>query len=148
MYFLIPCLSYQAFKFPKAELLWECTECSQNMVHLCPLGNDSTTLSKVNFGVHSSSLDGLPSTQLVHCCLSGVFNHHYPGIPFASLLCLLFPVSHNFHFLGFLPLFGGVSSSSFLRSDAWEVNIFFKPWISKNNLILQSHLTDSIGIEL
>lgn len=114
-----------SFQFPKAELLWGCTECPQNMVHLCPLGNDSTTLSKVNFGVHSSSLDGFPSTQLLCRCLPGVFIHYYPGIPFACLWwCFLFPVSHNFHFLGLLPLFGGVSSSSFLRSGAWEVNTF------------------------
>lgn len=98
-----------SFQFPKAELLWGCTECPQNMVHLYPLGNDSTTLSKVNFGVHSSSLDGLPSTQLVCRCLPGIFIHHYPGINFACLWwCFLFPVSHNFHFLGLLPLFGGV----------------------------------------
>lgn len=89
-----------SFQYPKAECLWEFTECPQNMIHLCPFGNDSTTLNKVNFGGHASSLDRLTSTQLVCCCLPRIFIHHYLGITVASFwCCFLFPVSHNFHFL-------------------------------------------------
>ena len=105
-----------------------CNECSHHMAHAGHLGNDSTTLSKFNFGVHSSSCVGGPLYSGMPLS-SWFFIHHYPGILFASLMCSVFcflcPIT--FYFLGYSLILMGITlslSSSFLRNDAWEVNNF------------------------
>ena len=105
-----------------------CNECSHHIAHSGHLGNESTTLSKFNFGVHSSSCVGGPLYRGMPLS-SWFFIHHYPGILFASLMCsvfcFLYPIT--LYFLGYCLILMGITlclSSSFLRNDAWEVNNF------------------------
>lgn len=91
------------------------------------LGNDSTMLSKVTFGVHSSNNVGGPlnggtplSSWVLHSPLS------WDPLCLPCVFSFLLSISCNFLFLGLLSHFGGDHSisSSFLRSDAREVNTF------------------------
>lgn len=52
--------SFQFSEVCKIRTSLRCNECSRHMAHSGHLGNDSTVLSRFNFGVHFSSCVGGP----------------------------------------------------------------------------------------
>lgn len=124
MYFLIPCLPYPAFSFQKQNFSEGALSVLRTWFIYVLLVMTAQRSARLTLEYTPQAWIGCPLHSWYAAVFLGVFIHHYLGITIASLWCFLFPVFHNFHFLGLLPLFGGVSSSSFLRSSAWEVNIF------------------------
>lgn len=119
--------SFQFSEVCKIRTSLKCDECPRHMACSGLLGNDSTMLSTVTFGVHSSNKVGGPlnsgmplSSWVLHSPLS------WDPFCLPHVFSFLLSIRYNFLFLGLLSHFGGDHSlsSSFLRSDAREVNSF------------------------
>ena len=116
-----------------------CNECSHHIAHSGHLGNESTTLSKFNFGVHSSSCVGGPLYHGMPLS-SWFFIHHYPGILFASLMCsvfcFLYPIT-----LCLLKAPGSLSTQSTTVTglSGWAKHYFSHPLSCNWDSVLFSH---------
>lgn len=125
--FSISVFSFHFSEVCKIRTSLRCDECPHHMASSGLLGNDSTTLCTSHFGVHSSNCVGGPrnsgmllSSWVLHSPLS------WDPLCLPRVFSFLLSISYDFLFLGLLSHFGGDHSlsSSFLRSDAWEVNTF------------------------